>query len=346
MQLILLEADLLPQFECLLPVEFKHAGDIPGIVLIGATEEAGLAMSEASGDTADGRSEDGSSLPAGIMVLSFIHENELRILWTFVDPDFRGYGIGEAMLEKAFEIAQADGRSSVTARLWGGDDESGEEFHGDSWLGFHHFIWSGDRYPEWFVSLNELTGARGYGWAHDKDDSHVKPLSSVSTAVRNRLFSVSLKNAGYSWCSDIPISASLVDPDHSFVYMKGSVCIAALIIERIGNTFYPVAMMQDCDADVFRSFIAAILHKLSGGEKGFLRIAPHEDSALKLTQLVLDGIDPYYYRIFMAPATAIRDMELEEEARAERLKKDAELDDLLPEHFEVTGIDYYSGVEI
>ena len=62
--------------------------------------------------------------------------------------------------------------------------------------------------------------------------------------------------------------------------------------------------------------------------------------------MMLDGIAPYNYRMFMAPATAIRDMEREEEAKAERLKKDAELDDLLPEHFEVTGIDYYSGVEV
>ncbi len=346
MQLILIEEDLLPRFECLLPVEFKSAGYIPGVVLIGAMEEAGLAAPESSDDTRQEQSEDDALLPVGVMILSFIHSNELRVLWTFVDPDFRGYGIGAAMLEKAFEIAQADGRSRVTARLWGEDDESEGEFHGDSWLDFHHFIWSGDRYPEWFVSFNELPKAKGYGWANDVDDSHVKPLRSVSPAVRNKLFSGLIENADYSWFSDIPVSASLVDPDYSFAYMKDNKCIAALIIERIGNTFYPVAMMQDCDADIFRKFTGAVLHKMADQGKGFLRIAPHEENALKITQLTLGGIDPYNYRMFIAPATAIQDMEREEDEKAERLKKDAELDALLPEHFEVTGIDYYSGVEV
>ena len=346
MQLILLEEDLLPQFECLLPVEFKHAAEIPGVVLIGATEEEGLSASGSPDNNSQKSSEDGDSLPVGIMVLSFIHSNELRILWTFVDPDFRGYGIGEAMLEKAFEIALADGRTSVTARIWGEDDEDKGKFYGDAWLGFHHFIWSGDRYPEWFVSFNELPKAKGYGWANDGEDDHVKSLKSVSAAIRNKLLSGLIETADDSWFSDIPLEPSLVDLDFSFVYMDDNKCIAAMIIERIGNTHYPVAMMQGCDVNTFRTFVGTALHKLAGKEKGFLRIAPHEAAPLKITQLALDGIAPYYYRMFIAPATAIQDMERDEEEMEERLRKDAELDDLLPEHFEVTRIDYYSGVEV
>ncbi len=346
MQLILVEEDLLSQFECLLPVEFKNAGDIPGVVLIGAMEEEGLILPESSDDISQESAEETSALPVGIMVLSFIHSDELRILWTFVDPDFRGYGIGEAMLEKAFEIALADGRKSVTARIWGEDDEKEGKFYGDSWLAFHHFTWSGDRYPEWFVSINELPKAKCYGWVNDADDGHVKPLKSVAAPVRNKLVSSLVDDAEYSWFSDIPISADLLDMDFSFAYMKDNKCVAALLIERIGNTYYPVAMIQDCDADTFRNFMGTASHKLSDVGSGFLRIAPHDDSALKITRLSFDGIDPYSYRIFIAPATAIQDMEREEEAKAERLRKSAELDDLLPEHFEVTGIDYYSGVEV
>ena len=346
MELILVGEDLLTKFECLLPVEFKNAADIPGVVLIGAMEEEGLIAPKSSDDTTKESAEDVTNLPVGIMVLSFIHEDELRILWTFVDPDFRGYGIGEAMLEKAFEIALADGRKRVTARIWGEDDEKEGKFYGDSWLAFHRFTWSGDRYPEWFVSLNELYKAKGYGWVQDADESHVKPLKSVAAPVRNKLFSSLVDNADYSWFSDIPISSDLVDMDFSFAYMKDNKCIAALIIERIGNTYYPVAMVQDCDADTFRNFMGTAFHKLSEGGNGFLRLAPHDESALKITRLSLDGIEPYSYRIFIAPATAIQDMVREEEAKAERQRRSAELDDLLPESFVVTGIDYYSGVEV
>ena len=51
MKLILLEKDLLQGFDCLLPVEFKNAGDIPGVVLIGATEDAGIARDESGDDS-------------------------------------------------------------------------------------------------------------------------------------------------------------------------------------------------------------------------------------------------------------------------------------------------------
>ena len=331
MQLILVDKDSLPYFECLLPVEFKYAAAIPGVILIGVADES---------------PEDGAELPVGVMVLSFIHDDELRILWAFVDPESRGYGFGEAMLEKAFEIALADGRSKVTARIWGEDDEEGGEYHGDSWLGLHNFMLSVDKSPEWFVSINELPKAKGYGWFHEKDDDNVKPLRSVSATIRKKLLSTLIDDADYSWYSDIPLSSDLVDPDFSFVYMKGNKCIAAMIIERIGNTFYPVAMMQDCDVNVFRNFVASVLHKLEAVKTGFLRLAPHDDAAMKLTQLALDGIEPYNYRLFSAPATAIQDRDRDAEDQKERIRRDTELDALLPDHFDVIRTDYYSGVEV
>ena len=62
--------------------------------------------------------EKNGEMPAGLIVFN-LSDDELIIYWIYVEPGYRGQGIGEELLEAVFELARESGRSFVTAHIPG-----------------------------------------------------------------------------------------------------------------------------------------------------------------------------------------------------------------------------------
>ena len=57
-----------------------------------------------------------SDVPAGLMITGFYQEM-LVVMWLYVEPDFRGQGYGDGLLETAFEMAEHAGCNYVGAYI-------------------------------------------------------------------------------------------------------------------------------------------------------------------------------------------------------------------------------------
>lgn len=69
-------------------------------------------------------SGDGSDTPVGLVVVG-VYQTALVIFWLYVDPKYRGQGIGEMLLEDVFSAAVSSGKKSVAALL---GNEYGRDF--------------------------------------------------------------------------------------------------------------------------------------------------------------------------------------------------------------------------
>lgn len=78
--------------------------------------------------------EDGISVPAGIMVLSFRVPDAISMEWLYVAEEYRGQGYCSLFLDAVHDICLANDRNRIIGKVWGSSTYDGADFLLD--LGF------------------------------------------------------------------------------------------------------------------------------------------------------------------------------------------------------------------
>ncbi|MCR5278361.1 MAG: hypothetical protein K6E19_02860 [Lachnospiraceae bacterium] len=229
------------------------------------------------------------------VVVSRVISFEAEILWYYLDPSFRGYGIGhESFQLYAERMHNTYGVSSIRVEIPAGVDKS------------IYNLFSG--LPAEFERLDMGRFETTVGWLRSSEKirgaaKHSVALSAVdSKALRN--FSDKLANEGLGMV-DLPIDPRDYEADASAVYMEDDTPKAVLLLQRDGEALTipymvslssnPVAIMDMIcfvkensrkyseDAPIYMDMVEP---RLSNLIRGLLDIEPGDNDGFVYNQMV------------------------------------------------------------
>ena len=232
----ILNREDMPLFMGLIPNELKTHIFFPGTVV--------------AGEAAKG--EDGE-VPVAGMILTLLKQEEVGIEWLWVEEELRGEGIGEDLLMLAFDIAKADDRTSVTAKIYTGDEEYFADALGATYFMERQFYHKREE-DLWIITKKDfampnltrldrnlyhpfISKKLGSAVANTGAARTIKPLSAVSDEV---LMAASGPGAVISrYREDL-------DRDMSCVCMEGDVVRGACLLLHVKDSYWPIYLRGDC----------------------------------------------------------------------------------------------------
>ncbi len=204
---------------------------------------------------------DGYDEPVGLLVGS-VESDRLVIRGLFVDPDYRGDGMGSNLLALAFVEADRRGLSQVGARI--SDEYDIDDPSGDSWAFFVNDVFKEAEEDEfvWRCSMKEMT--KLLDRQSEINESFAKsadiiPLRSLS--AQERTDAVKNINRHFGINMDIPVESLLytADPDLSFVKKSKGDYVGLIIMRRGERTWYMDALYSIDEVDE-ETLFRAVLH--------------------------------------------------------------------------------------
>ena len=193
------------------------------------------------------RGEDGGDVPSGLLVGS-IEEERIIVEWICVAPEIREQGVGDALLDKVFEIARENNFSQVGAGFIDDPDLKKAEEAALEYFRERGFWEDEDRPGEWNILVEQL-GVTPYFKEDKQSFPATKTLSELSAGeVRNaiktlgasdkasRLFDLTKCTADY----DLKLSTVLIADDEP--------CGLFLVI-RADDICYPVFMYAESERE-------------------------------------------------------------------------------------------------
>lgn len=193
------------------------------------------------------KGEDGGDVPSGLLVAS-IEEERIIIEWMCVAPEIREQGVGDALLDKVFEIARENNFTQVGAGFIDDPDLKEAEEAASEYFRERGFWEDEDRPGEWNIAVDQL-GINSYFKDDKQSIPEAKTLSEFSSGeVRNaiktlgtsdkasRLFDPTIFNADY----DLKLSSVLIADDEP--------CGLFLIV-RADDICYPVFMYAESERE-------------------------------------------------------------------------------------------------
>ena len=126
---------------------------------------------------------DGSDIPTGLMICT-IRAGALILRWLYVDPVYRGQGMGDALLSAAIDLSEEAGLHYIAAYLTSNYGRKMVCPDEESFLKYHSFIWEqkGYRNGARFLVRTEMKEdeATPYNYEiFDKIVKHIDQLSSI-----------------------------------------------------------------------------------------------------------------------------------------------------------------------
>ena len=243
MRIHTIKEDELRFYSHLLPDEMQDYPYIPGMVAFGAAEE-----------------EEGEDVAAGILLISMSHHDEIRIEWLYVDREYRGRAIASQLLYLAFDIAQADKRSFVTARVAG---TGSREYHDDPivmYLTERQFSFRKGTASEWFLKPQDAVQAVKNTFGDFYDEDSVKPLKEISDKLLRNAFSFANEGAE----PEFPIVPERIDRDLSCVVLEKEKVQGVLLFMRAGKTILPIALRAENNDKVLLSYLLVYAAEMAG----------------------------------------------------------------------------------
>ena len=206
--------------------------------------------------------EDEFDEPVGLLV-GVIEDERLVIHWLFVDPDYRGEGIGSELLMLAFEEADRRGLSHVVARI--SDEYDMDDPGWDSWAFFVNDMFKEVQQDEsvWRSSMKEMAKLLEKESGINENFAKaagVVPLKSLSKQELAEV--VNDLNRHFAINMDVPMESLLAtaDPQLSFVKKnKKDDCVGVIILRRGRQTWYVDALYSVDDGDE-ETLLRAVLH--------------------------------------------------------------------------------------
>ncbi len=328
MRIHTIEKDELRFYDHLLPKEMKGLIHIPGMMAFGAALE-----------------EDDGAVPMSIMLVSFSHADEIRIEWLYTDPEYRGQAAASQLLYLAFDLAQADKRSRVTARIAG---TGSKDYHSDPIVHFlleRQFSFQKETENEWMISAEDAKKAVLHAFGSHTDPGAFLPLSEVSNRILRNVMNFAL-GAGEA---EFPVLLDRIDKELSCVCVIDDQVAGVLLFMRYENTIYPVAFRaKDNDRGTLMLLMvsAAIAAEeiLTGRELMDIRI--HTRAGKLLAEKAFKRFPCVPASILSAPANA---PELDEKEYQEWLKLQEEIEEQeanRPKQLIYVSTEYLSGVDI
>ena len=228
------DRETMPLFMRLIPNELKTRIFLPGTVVVGER---------------DGEEEGAAAI--GVMLLTLTHSDEVAVEWLWVEEEYREEGIGEGLLMFAFDIARADNRDRVTAKIYTGDEEYFNDALGATYFLERQFYYEREE-ALWVINREDLTVFHSGKLDKEllqpfvseelaktkgkKASREILPLAEVPELV--------LKTA--AGLKDLVLqNDETLDRDLSFVCTEENIVRGALLVIRYHDSLCPIYLKGD-----------------------------------------------------------------------------------------------------
>ncbi|MBQ8148667.1 MAG: GNAT family N-acetyltransferase [Lachnospiraceae bacterium] len=216
--------------------------------------------------------------PAGLMIC-LATEKDLIIEWLYVTSEYRGRGIGEALLCKAFSIAEQRGLKTLKAYI---SKEYGRELfcvNEESFFEEHLFEAEQALPGEWFTNLRNISNQVS---AKEKTQYSMLSLSAFPSAQQRMAITELLKHSETQALYPMHNAYSLLDSDLSILVSDGKQICGGIgvqyvqtpcfdmqggrIVRLTQETLYPVLFSAKDDkvaGELVRASVTAAMRKYS-----------------------------------------------------------------------------------
>lgn len=192
--------------------------------------------------------------PAGLLIAS-LKKDRIIIEWICVDPEQRYQGIGTALTEKVLSLAASQDMPEVAVRFH--DEDEMEQLNEDALFFFAEYFHREEPLPgEWCKESGKLLKEEFF-----TEDTGRYPKAKKLSETRSK----DLREAiGELWAdkeahrlSDAPGGEELYDPELSAVLTdEGKIC-GMFLLQRVGDTVYPVFLYAESDQEAKALFLSA-----------------------------------------------------------------------------------------
>ncbi len=195
--------------------------------------------------------EGDTDVPVGLLV-GAIEEDRLVVYWLFVDPDYRGEGLGSNLLRLAFEEADRRDLSQVAARI--SDEYDMDDPDWDSWHFFVNDVFREVEEDEavWRTSMKEMAEFLDRESKKNEHSAKTAGISSLkSMSKQERSEAVKMTDSHFAVNMDVPVENLIVaaDGDMSFVKNSNGKYEGMIIMRRGARTWYMDALYSADDVD-------------------------------------------------------------------------------------------------
>ena len=317
----------LEYYSHLLPDEMQDYPRIPGMMAFGAAEE-----------------DAGDYVGAGILLISMFHKDEVRIEWLFVDPKYRGRAIASQLLYLAFDLAQADKRARVSARVVG---TGSKEYHDDPIVMFlTERQFSFDRFTanEWFLKPAEAAKAVRTAIGNMYEEELVRPIGELSDRMQRNAFSYAQKMQN----PEFPIVPERIDRDLSCAFVGEDEVDGVLLFMRAGKLVLPVALVARKNNHVVLNYLLVCAAEQSEKyvkltDRIDLRVGSPEGS--KMAERILNKYPAVPSAILYADVNAPEKDEKEHAAWLKHMEQLDKIEKNRPEELTYVRTEFLSGVD-
>ena len=327
MRIHTIKEDELEYYSHLLPDEMQDYPRIPGMMAFGAAEE-----------------DEGDYVGAGILLISMLHKDEIRIEWLYVDPKYRGEAIASQLLYLAFDLAQADKRPYVSARVVG---TGSREYHDDPIVMFlteRQFSFREFTANEWFLKPADAAKLVRTAFGNMYEEELVRPIKELSDRLQRNAFRFALNMQN----PEFPIVPERIDRDLSCAFVDEDEVEGVLLFMRAGKLVLPVALVAKNNDRVILNYLLVCAAELSEKyvkltERIDLRVGSPEGR--KMAERILKTHPAVPSAILYAYVNAPEEDEKEHAAWLKHMEGLDEIEENRPKELTYVRTEFLSGVD-
>ncbi len=233
------------------------------------------------------RDEKNGDSVAGLLT-AFASRERITIEWLCTDPEFRGQGVADELVEKAEKIAKDNGIGELAALFPGDIDLKEIEGESESYFRFLGFDREEELYGEWEKETSSFLNHFLFKTAVPK---HVKakPLEAVERAMVYEVISRFGREPGAISLYDIISCPGNYDYKVSSILFENEEPTGLFLVQRARDTFYPVFIHTKNAADAMALFICSLNSAEALGHKGSIRVISSDIRVTRFMEKLFPG---------------------------------------------------------
>ena len=251
---------------------------------------------------------------AGLLTASVSRER-ITIEWLCTDPEYRGEGVADELMEKVEKIARDNGIGELAAMFYGDIDLKEIERDSESYFRFLGFDREEELYGEW---EKETASFLNHHFFKNVVPKHAtaKPLEAVGGAVVREAIARFGKAPGAISLYNIISCPGHYDNKVSSILFEHNEPTGLFLVQKAGDTFYPVFLYMKNAAEALALFLCSLQCAAACGHKENVRVISTD---LKITEFMekLFPTERIPARLLIRDLRSVNGIENEEEKEAE-----------------------------
>ncbi len=351
--------DNIEYYKDMIPAVFYNMLNLPGVICIGAAVDPDM------DDEKSDKKASGEIVPVGVMLLSVAYFNRVEIIWLYVETEYREKEIGTNLLSQAFYLAKKMNREKLVAKIPAPEGSYNIEDDRSSFFLVRGFYANDDLHNGWMFNVGEFSRSKLVKLSTQlekirtskeyKEQSvtleTIKPFTKLSDKyLREAYISAAEKISEESESkipdTTVPLDISLASKRLSFAYVEDKIMKAFLLVEHIGNTYFPVFLKVDRDNMYAEKILilfalSELLKKAKDTDYVYIRCVTKD--GIKMADEILKDMEMTPFRILQASNTDFDNAAANIDYMEELSIRASNEEENLPKSFKVTGFETMDG---